>query len=606
MTSARILVLVVVAVFATASWALAIPLKRYQCINSICVLEPLSFTSNGTSLAICEMTCGIGSLWPKPTQATVSSFVRSIQVKEIPLMITFLDHTNYASSLLSSMHRLFTDLVQAKATECTEVSTELHLAIKATITTADERLGLGTNESYSLVVDVSKSPPIVITAVSIYGYRHALTTLSQLIEYDEITHTMQIVEAATIHDKPVFPHRGLTLDTSRNYYSVASIKRILDGMALNKLNTFHWHLTDTHSFPLEIIGEPRLTTFGAYSARQIYSQADIRSLVRYAKLRGIRVIPELDAPAHVGAGWQWGPTADLGELVVCYDHSPWEAACVEPPCGQLNPTNANIYPILQTIYSEYHALFDSDVIHMGGDEVHFGCWNMSKAVTDNMPKRDAKAFIDLWGNFQKKARGLVHDISPESKLMLWTSDLTKSANIQQYLNPSEYIIQVWDAIGSNASASLARLGYQVVLSNYDAWYLDCGFGNWLSKGTSWCDPVKSWPTIYSVNMFAGMTPDLHQFVLGGEGTAVLKTWFEKFILVALWSEMADENSADLKLWPRTAAAAERLWSNPNSSWKDALPRLRRQRSRLVQLGIRADAMQPQWCQDHPRRCGLLG
>lgn len=88
-------------------------------------------------------------------------------------------------------------------------------------------------------------------------------------------------------------------------------------------------------------------------------------MVEYARSRGVRVIPELDAPAHVGEGWQWaGPN-----VTVCVNAQPWEDYCVEPPCGQLNPTNDTVYEILGGIYHDMLALFEPDIFHMGGDEV---------------------------------------------------------------------------------------------------------------------------------------------------------------------------------------------------------------------------------------------
>ncbi|RQM22430.1 hypothetical protein B5M09_008103 [Aphanomyces astaci] len=304
------------AVLSVAS-GLAVPPKRYQCKANVCVQEAISFTANGTSLSICQLTCGQGSLWPQPTQRVhVSPSVQSISIASISHSVSFLDHTNFDSALVPAMHANFLDILQSKAAECTTsvaVPAPLPLSISATITTADERLRVDTNETYSLTVNLTSTPHVTIAAITVFGYRHALTTLSQLMEYDDISHTMQLVHSARIIDGPAFPHRGITLDTSRNFYSVGAIKRVLDGMSMTKLNTFHWHFTDTNSFPIEII-----------------------------------VIPELDAPAHVGAGWQWGHAAGLGDLVVCYDHLPWESACVQPPCGQLNPKNDKIFPILDT------------------------------------------------------------------------------------------------------------------------------------------------------------------------------------------------------------------------------------------------------------------
>lgn len=79
---------------------------------------------------------------------------------------------------------------------------------------------------------------------------------------------------------------------------------------------------------------------------------------------------EIDAPAHAGSGWQWGPYAQLGDLVVCFNKMPWRSYCIQPPCGQLNPINPNTYKVLGQLYRELLALLPKgEVFHMGGDEV---------------------------------------------------------------------------------------------------------------------------------------------------------------------------------------------------------------------------------------------
>lgn len=97
------------------------------------------------------------------------------------------------------------------------------------------------------------------------------------------------------------------------------IKRTIDAMSGSKLNTFHWHITDSQSFPFVMDSLPKMKEYGAYSQKKVYTTSDIQEVVEYARVRGIRVLPEFDAPAHVGYGWQWGPSENLGELAVCID-----------------------------------------------------------------------------------------------------------------------------------------------------------------------------------------------------------------------------------------------------------------------------------------------
>jgi len=109
---------------------------------------------------------------------------------------------------------------------------------------------------------------------------------------------------------------------------------------------------------------------GAYSSQEVYTPAAMAHLVRYARLRGVRVLLELDIPSHCGAGWTWGPRAGLGDLVLCFGKQPWRQFCLQPPCGQLNPVNPNVVEVLRYIFRDVLATWPADApLHMGGDEV---------------------------------------------------------------------------------------------------------------------------------------------------------------------------------------------------------------------------------------------
>lgn len=156
-----------------------------------------------------------------------------------------------------------------------------------------------------------------------YGARHALETLSQLVSNNECEPGLFLLDSVQIEDRPIYRHRGLLLDTARNYLPIAVIKRTIAAAASCKLNILHWHITDSHSFPLEIPTIPQFTAYGAYGPDQIYTPKDVRRIIQYGKLRGVRVIIEIDSPAHMGNGWNWGPQHGLGDLAVCVNAQPW-------------------------------------------------------------------------------------------------------------------------------------------------------------------------------------------------------------------------------------------------------------------------------------------
>ncbi|XP_036337768.1 chitooligosaccharidolytic beta-N-acetylglucosaminidase-like [Rhagoletis pomonella] len=360
-----------------------------------------------------------------------------------------------------------------------------------------------------------------------------------------------------------------------------------DALAMVKLNTFHWHITDSQSFPLEIKSHPELHRFGAYSPSKVYTHDKISEIVQYGLIRGIRVVPEFDAPAHVKEGWQHKG------MIACESFQPWKRYCGEPPCGQLDPTVDDIYPILEDIYREIFQLFSPDVFHMGGDEVLSKCWHGTESIREWMQLKgwdlQEEDFHRLWGYFQTKALERVDKVSNNSNqlITLWTSSLTQEPYIDQYLNNSRYIIQIWTRGSSSEIKAILKRGFRVIISNYDALYFDCGGPSWVDIGNNWCSPYIGWQKVYDNNL-DNIAGEYKSLVLGAEA--------------AIWSEQIDEYTLDYRLWPRSSALAERLWSNPVGNWREAESRILYHRERLVANGIYAEALQPEWCLQNDGEC----
>lgn len=380
-------------------------------------------------------------------------------------------------------------------------------------------------------------------------------------------------------------------------YGIDHNVHFTDGMALTKLNTFHWHITDSHSFPLVLHSQPELARLGAYAADKVYTAAQIGDLLDYAYVRGVQVVPEFDAPAHVGEGWQ-----NYVNLTVCFNQQPWSQFCVEPPCGQLNPTRPELYDILGDIYAEMFELFRAPhMFHMGGDEVSVACWNSSAEIRDWMRQRAWQLteanFMHMWGEFQAKALQRVDEAAKRQQItdtvpiVLWTSRLTDVPYVDDYLDPMRYIIQIWTTGNDPKIGDLLDRGYRLIMSNYDALYLDCGFGAWVTEGQNWCSPYIGWEKVYK-NDWRNITstPARRAQILGAEA--------------ALWSEQADDNVLDGRFWPRASALAERLWSDPETTWRSAEPRMLVHRERLVENGLRAESLQPQWCLQNEGECPI--
>ena len=341
-----------------------------------------------------------------PTMARLTS----IRCKGNPCDTTSTWLLNHAFSLfLNTMQEMYNrnsgSHSRLSDPSCAHEAQKRPLLVTVDLEENDTKLNLTTDESYSLSISITNfSIDAKISAQNFFGARHALETISQLSAYSEAYNAMQIVSQVNItNDKPSYPYRGLSLDTSRNFFSVSSILRLIRALSYSKMNTLHWHITDTHSFPIEIKSVPQMAQYGAYSKNRIYSHSDVRSIVSYAAVNGIRILPEFDQPAHCGEGWQWGPKVGQGKLAVCVNQEPWQQYCLEPPCGQLNPTNENLYDVLGQIYREYFDLFKPDLFHAGGDEINFNCWNTTAEINEWMLQNyggvQKDNYLDLWNMF---------------------------------------------------------------------------------------------------------------------------------------------------------------------------------------------------------------
>jgi hexosaminidase len=404
-----------------------------------------------------------------------------------------------------------------------------------------------TNEGYKLTISKTiDKVSALIKASNFYGARNALETLSQLIIYEEIKNEIVMVVDGEVEDEPRFKHRGISLDTSRNFFPVDVIKRTINGMAMVKLNTFHWHISDSQNFPLLLKSHPDLATGSAYSLDKVYTPEDVIEIVKYAKSRGIRVIPEIDVPGHTSEGWF------RKNLTSCYHPEPSQPCMGAHPCGQLDPSKGELYIVLEDIYRELVEYFDNpEIFHTGGDEIFLPCWNASSSLQSWMLNRgwnlNEEGFMSLWGYFQENAVNAFDKVrSKKVQIIVWSSTMTLEPFVSQYLDKDRYIIQMWTKGDSDEVKTLLENGYRLIMSNYDALYFDCGFGSWVRDGNNWCSPYIGWQKVYDNRMedIGGEHVDL---IVGAEAT--------------LFAEQVDEYSLDARLWPRASALAERLWTS---------------------------------------------
>ncbi|CAO3629778.1 unnamed protein product [Cunninghamella blakesleeana] len=358
----------------------------------------------------------------------------------------------------------------------------------------DEDLDFGVNESYSLSIPLHTNAHL--KSKTIWGALRGLETFSQLIQQNSqsnidyinrhlsLRHLVIPKAPIYINDSPAYPHRGLMLDTARNYFPVKDILRTLDAMTFNKLNVFHWHITDSQSFPLELQSLPELARKAAYKfqgKRLIYTKKDIKHIIKYAHERGIRVIPEIDMPGHTGS---FAPS--FKDIVTCYGKyyldpsNDWDKRlAAEPGTGQLNPVKSKTYQIIKKVIDETNELFPDSHYHGGGDEPVYNCWDQDDTVKDYM-KKENKTHDDLLFQFLNKELNIIKRNS--KKAILWEDSVTNNG----LPIPKDVILQVW----TNPVQLAVKKGYKVIASNSNFWYLDCGHGGWGGNDTSYNEQTR--------------------------------------------------------------------------------------------------------------------
>ncbi|KAI4323320.1 hypothetical protein L6164_022935 [Bauhinia variegata] len=536
------------------------------------------------------------NVWPKPRnfswpsqQAALLSPAFTITTSNAHHRHLFAAVNRYRRLILSEHHR---PLVNPTV----NFSVNIPPLSSLVVTVADPLAPLhhGVDESYSLIIPTSG--PANLNAETVWGAMRGLETFSQLVWGNPSV----VAVGVSVWDSPLFGHRGFMLDTSRNYYPVEDILRTIDAMSMNKLNVFHWHITDAHSFPLVVPSEPSLAEKGSYGSDMQYSPVDVRKIVEYGLDHGVRVLPEIDAPGHTGS---WALA--YPEIVTCANMFWWPAQgdplAAEPGTGHLNPLNPKTYQVLKNVIRDVTMLFPEPFYHAGADEVIPGCWKTDPTV---------QSFLSKGGTLSQALEIFINSTLPYilslNRTVVYWEDvfLSETVKVQSSNLPKEQVIlQTWNN-GHNNTKRIVSSGYRAIVSSADFYYLDCGHGDFTGNnsnydnqtsgstgnGGSWCGPFKTWQTIYNYDITFGLTEEEEKLVLGGE--------------VALWSEQSDQTVLDGRIWPRTSAMAETLWSGNRDSngvkrSAEATNRLNEWRGRMVSRGIGAEPIQPLWCIRNP-------
>ena len=448
------------------------------------------------------------------------------------------------------------------------------------------------NESYKLEIT---SKRITIHAADAQGFFYALQSIRQLLPAAIETTPASAsaspstsadidwtVPAVTITDQPRFGYRGLLVDVARFFSPKENLLRIIDCMAMLKLNKLHFHLTDDNGWRIEIKKYPELTEIGSRrvdrpgksfpdrrNPRQgeptvekgYYTQDEIREIVAYAGERHIEVIPEIEMPAHSNAALAAYP------LLACPVVNKYIG--VLPGLGGENADviycagNDSVFTFLQDVLDEVLELFPSKYIHLGGDEARKTHWEACPLCQARMKEEKLANEEELQGYFMGRVARYVQGKGRE---VIGWDELT-NATI-----PDDFIILGWQKYGE-AAVKAAELGHRFVMTPARIMYLI------RYQGPQWFEPLTYFGnnTLKDVYDYEPIQKDWSQH------TASLLMGVQ----ACMWTEFCNvPEDVDYLLFPRLSALAEVAWTKPErKNWKSYLTAMDRFNEHLAAKGI---------------------
>ena len=440
------------------------------------------------------------------------------------------------------------------------------------------------SEAYKLEITIKK---ITIRASDLQGFYYALQSIRQLlpsaIESEQVTENVDwTVPVLTITDQPRFGYRGLLVDVARFFSPKENLLRIIDCMAMLKLNKLHLHLVDDNGWRIEIKKYPLLTEIGSCrvdrpgktfperrNPRQgeptvekgFYTQDEIREIVRYAQERHIEVIPEIEMPAHSNAALAAYPLLScpvVDKFIGVLPGLGGNHADVIFCAG-----NDSVFTFLQDILDEVLELFPSKYIHLGGDEARKTHWEECPLCQTRMKAESLENTEELQGYFMARVARYVQNKGRE---VIGWDELT-NARI-----PEGSIILGWQGYGQ-AALKAAELGHRFIMTPARILYLI------RYQGPQWFEPI----TYFGNNTLK----DVYDY------EPVQKDWTPQAasllmgVQACMWTEFCNSPAdVDYLLFPRLSALAEVAWTKPaRKNWASYLKAMDHFNEHLAAKGI---------------------
>ncbi|HLV82675.1 MAG TPA: beta-N-acetylhexosaminidase [Devosia sp.] len=421
----------------------------------------------------------------------------------------------------------------------------------------------------------------VVEATTRQGMFYGLVTLGQILRgAKKHPQTFVFPTGGTIADEPGFAYRGCHLDVARQFYSSAEVSQLLKLLAWNKLNKFHWHLSEDEAWRIEIDAYPQLTEIGAWRGHGkalppllgsgpqptggYYSKDAVRQIVALADSLAIAVIPEIDIPGHSYATLQ-----SLPELRDPAEQGEYQSVQGFPN-NSLNPAYEPVYKFVETVVDEVLELFPAGIFHLGADEVPLAAWSGSPLALDmierlggpDMRAKHERQFNQLGNHhgadeiegsptalIQAAFIRRVHDYITAKGAITGGWEEAAHGNA---VDPDKSFVIGWRNVEINAA--LAEKGFNIVVSPGQRYYLD------MANSEAWAEPGAGWAgwsgpqETYEFEARAGFSEQGLTHLMG--------------VQACIWSEsMTDRAIFDRLVFPRLSAIAEAGWTLPErKSW----------------------------------------
>jgi hexosaminidase len=398
---------------------------------------------------------------------------------------------------------------------------------------------IGVDESYQLTVSSTK---ITLTAATDIGAIRGLETLYQLVMPDHSGYYCPFVE---ISDSPRFKWRGLMIDVARHFISMETLKRNVEAMSIVKMNVLHLHLSDDEGFRVESKLYPKLQQLGSNGF--YYTQEQIKDLVNFAHDRGIIIVPEFDLPGHctsILAAYpflasypsNYKPAKRFNlDTIKNFNLMKVMKFINETPTPTIDPTKESTYAFFDHFFGEMSGLFPDAYLHIGADENNGAAWKQNPAIVSFMKAKAIKNTDGLQSYFVKRLYAIAKKYN--KRIIGWEEAFNQSL-------PTDVIVQKWKpVVADTLSAKIIHHNNQIIVSN--GYYLDTYFPAYIHYLN---EPV-------STNVRAA---DADKGILGAEA--------------AMWSESVNDGNEEIRVWPRTAAIAERFWSDASTKNVDDMYR----------------------------------